>query len=172
MPFVLIPLAALLGYCLFCKKGNRHMTPAYDRVYQKALASTNPEGIAKAASVFGAEGFGAEAQVLKNRAKVPSLSWSTHNQRTAIFRNALESQNPQEVQSVAKAFSQAGLQSTATFLMQHAEGLERALGLRPILVSSLVSHAAPTVENPPGELEGSGDLDHEPPGEPAPGEDE
>lgn len=134
MEYMLIPLAALLGYCLFSKKRHRVMTPAQDAVLQKALASQDPTKLRRAASVFGAEGFPTAAQQLAARAQVPTLPWSTQAARTNVFQQALASAIPADVRAVANAFQNAGLTSAATFLNQQADGLARTLGIPPVAV--------------------------------------
>jgi len=119
--------AAILGGLAFyrkviAKKGI--LTPDRERVYVEALTSIkDADRLLQLAKAFRAEGLPAQADMLEKRARLRTLPPEIKAERDKIFREALKSKDPKEVQRIAASFEGEGASGAALRLREYADSL-------------------------------------------------
>ena len=111
------------------KSKRGEMTEDRETAYREAMNNekATPEELEELASVFQAEGLAAEAEMLLGRASLRRLPPEILEQRKAIFRKAMTSENPEEIREFAASFEGGHAFKGAETLRQHADAVEAAL---------------------------------------------
>jgi hypothetical protein len=121
-----VVLAGLTGIAAWraSRRQPKTMTPERQRIYESALVSLKePAKLRELSAVFRKEGFPAEAEVLEKRAALRELPPDVKAARVAVFKQAVNSTNPDGIRAVANAFAGEGCYGAASRLHEHAESL-------------------------------------------------
>jgi hypothetical protein len=103
------------------------MTAARRLVFVRAMESVkSPTALRELSTAFANEGLIDEATLLAKRAATRELPPAAQNERRAIFRKAMASDNPDGVREVAAKFAAAGSIDAARLLRDHAAAVEAA----------------------------------------------
>ncbi len=111
------------------KKGN--LTPEREEIYINALEYLDPEQLRKLASVFDKEGLYIQASMLRKRATLRDVSEDVKNARRSAFDKGMNSNNPEKVELLAKAFEAQTATGAAEALRMHAKNLRDAPKVEP-----------------------------------------
>lgn len=96
-------------------------------IYETAInTKLDPDKLRTLAAAFRDEGLIAEATMLEKRASLSEAPPDVKAQRTAVFRQALASDDVQAVREVADAFEALGASGACAKLRAHADGIEAA----------------------------------------------
>ena len=96
-------------------------------IYETAInTKLDPDKLRTLAKAFRDEGLIAEATMLEKRAALSEAPPDVKAQRTAVFRQALASDDVQAVREVADAFEALGASGACAKLRAHADGIEAA----------------------------------------------
>ena len=104
------------------------MTADRETTYREAMNNekATPEELEELAEVFKSEGLVAEAEMLLGRASLRRLPPEILEQRKAIYRKAMTSDNPEEIREFASSFDAGHAFKGAESLRKHAEAVEAA----------------------------------------------
>jgi hypothetical protein len=124
-------LGALAGGALakMSPKAKRgEMTADRETTYREAMNNekATPEELEELAEIFKAEGLVAEAEMLLGRASLRRLPPEILEQRKAIYRKAMTSDNPEEIREFASSFDAGHAFKGAESLRKHADAVEAA----------------------------------------------
>jgi hypothetical protein len=124
--------AGIGGSYLAGQKPSRGLTAEREDIYNSLMAKGSPTELLAMAKAFEDEGLSVQAGSLRQRAKLRSLPPEIIQQRRAIIRKALSSNNADAVVSVASAFRAEGATGAAQKLLDHAAALRNgAVVIRP-----------------------------------------
>lgn len=130
MPLPLFPLAvagtvAVAAYKKFKKPPA--MTEARKKIFEQAMKTLNdPAKLRTLATEFEKEGLKFQGAELRKRAAIFAAPPEVKAQRKAIFKKAMDSNNPTAIKKVAAAFHKVGHYESAAKLRDYARGLFRA----------------------------------------------
>lgn len=123
LPIIVVSLIGATAYKVH--KKNTSLTPQQkmilDTALNKKLASAD---YLKLADSFEAEGFKAEATLLRNRAAFQDAPEAKKAEWRAAFRKAFTSEDPTLVTKMALAFQKQGATGAAADLHKYAQGLK------------------------------------------------
>ena len=104
------------------------MTADRETVYREAMNNekATPEELEELAKEFKVAGLAAEAEMLLGRASLRRLPPEILEQRKAIYRKAMTSDNPEEIREFASSFDAGHAFKGAESLRKHAEAVEAA----------------------------------------------
>jgi hypothetical protein len=142
---VLIP--AGIAFWIWKSSRKREMSSSQKAVLDKALASQNPDAIAKVAVAFGREGHGEAMRRLKLRAGLALREPAEVMLHCEAFRNALAEPTGRgttmATREVALKLKRRGLTECGKFLEDYARGVERCRSIAPVYVPPLGPSGAP-----------------------------
>ena len=161
---MLVPLIVGLGVLAVFKGKTKEskqgqMTAERTELFQSALNSAvlQPPHLEKLADAFQQQGLPAEAMLLRKRARLRGMSPQEKEQRKAIFRKALASNNPDAIEQVAAVYEGQGATGSAKRLREHAIGLRTAGRIKPVVRAPVEAPAevvAAAVEEVPEGIQG------------------
>lgn len=142
---VLIPVG--IAYLVWRSSRKKEMSSSQKAVLDKALASQNPDAIAKVAVAFGREGHSEAMRRLKLRAGLTLREPAEVMLHCEAFRNALAEPTGRgttvATRAVALQLKRRGMTECGKFLEQYAKGVERCRSIAPVYVPPLGPSGAP-----------------------------
>lgn len=103
------------------------MTPKRKMIYQAAITSTkDPQELRTLADAFEAENLKPWAIMLRKRAALRELPVNIREERKNVYRKALCSDSPEEIETAAKLFENEGAADAAKGLRDHADAVRAA----------------------------------------------
>lgn len=100
------------------------MTPERKKLFEEALKTMkDPVKLRSLANTYQKYGLKAEANELRKRAALREAPQTLKDERTKVFKKALDSTDPQGVSKVADAFHKIGAYGAADKLKKYALGL-------------------------------------------------
>ena len=103
------------------------MTPKRSIIYKAAITSTkDPDELRRLADAFEAENLKPWAEMLRKRAALRELPPDIREARKNVYRKALCSDSPEEIETAAKLFENEGAADAAKGLRDHADAVKAA----------------------------------------------
>lgn len=151
--FPLLPVAiiGLIGGAAWKKhKGKKELPDQKKLILHGALnGKLAPEKLTSLAESFDKEGYKAEAELLRQRAKLANASPAEKTAWRDAFRKAMASEKPEAVAAMAKAFRDMGAIGAADQLSHYSRGLKDGTAAPVPLKSPLANAAAASAAAPP-----------------------
>ncbi len=122
VPIVVLGLAGGAAYKVHKRK--KGMTPERQALFQGAMNSLpDPDKIRALADKFHGEGFPAQAEMLRKRAKLRELSPEIQEQRREVFRKGMRCTDADKIEKFAAVYEQEGCAGAAACLQLYAQGI-------------------------------------------------
>jgi hypothetical protein len=131
MPLPLVPIAigAVVSAAAWKKfKKPPAMTDARKKIFEQAMKTLNdPAKLKTLATEFEKEGLKFQGSELRKRAAIFAAPPEVKAQRKAVFKKAMDSNNPTAIKKVAAAFHKVGHYESAAKLRDYARGLFKSM---------------------------------------------
>lgn len=132
LPLAVLSLAGIAWRVNSTRKSAKHVDPAVAAeravIYDLAINSkADPDKLRTLAQAFREEGMEVEADMIEKRAALAEAPPDVKAERTAIYKQALGSKNPEAIREVAAGFDELGASGAAVKLRSVATGLETAM---------------------------------------------
>ncbi len=127
----LVPVGAVIvtGAAAYAatRRKKKEMSQQQEKIYAAALNTLkDPVKLRQLADTFEKEGFKAQADLLRKRAKLRELPEDIKAKRREIWRKAITSTNIPGILTVAAAYEKEGCTGAAAKLREYANSLEKA----------------------------------------------
>ncbi len=125
IPLLPLLIASTVGYFGHREyKKHKAYTPERKTVYTRMMNSpTDPQTLRTAADTFAKDGLTKQADMLRKRATLRELPADIKAARQQVFKKAMNSQDPDAIEMVAKAHEKVGAEGAAEALRVQAETL-------------------------------------------------
>lgn len=122
VPLVVLGLAGGAAYKVHKRK--KGLTPERQALFQGAMNSlADPNGLRGLADKFHGEGFPAQAEILRKRAKLRELPKEIQEQRREVFRKGMRSMDANKIEQLAQVYESEGCAGAADCLRLYAKGV-------------------------------------------------
>jgi len=122
VPLVVLGLAGTAAYKVHKRK--KGMTPERQAMFHGAIQSlADPDKLRALADKFHGEGFPAQADMLRKRAKLRELPGDVQEQRRETFRKGMRCLDADKVEKLASIYEQEGCAGASSCLYLYAKGL-------------------------------------------------
>jgi len=125
LPLIPLLIASTAGYFGHKEyKRYKAFTPERKALYERAMNSpTDPNDLRKLAAAFDAQGLNKQADKLRKRAMLREAPDAVKAARQAVFKKAMNSNDPAAIDAVAAAHEKVGAEGAAQALRIQAETL-------------------------------------------------